>query len=253
MQFDITGFPIFLAFILPGFVAQKARFSLAPRSLKPLSPVGEVGEFVFASVWVHAFLALVVWMYCSLFAAQYLAVIARVFHYAALSEFLWSYRTFVFSYFVFSLLAGYFYGFVQGVMIVKQPVQRLTKSTLERLGVPGFLREDPVWYAVLKRESAATMVFLAVEMKSGLGFYTGRLRSYGILDDSVKSKDFYLEDVYFKESRVGSFAPLQCDGILLNFEDVASIQIVKMEDEGNQLEGTRERARQIEPGSGSPA
>src|SRR6266849_6007452 len=63
MQFDVTGFLIFLAFILPGFVAQKARFSLAPRSLKPLSPVGEVGEFVLASVWVHSLLAVAIRMY----------------------------------------------------------------------------------------------------------------------------------------------------------------------------------------------
>src|SRR5271168_1465399 len=100
------------------------------------------------------------------------------------------------------------------------------ETVLRRLGVPGFLREEPVWYSVLKRESAETQVFLEVEMKDGAGFYTGRLRSYGILDDSVKSKDFYLEDVYFKETRPGVFARLQCGGVLLNFEDVASIQVV---------------------------
>jgi hypothetical protein len=229
MQFDITGFLIFLIFILPGFVAQKARFSLVPRSLKPLSTLGEVGEFVLAGVLVHVFLALAIWMYCSHFAKQYFAVLANAFHYGALSEFFWSYRAFVFGYFVFSLLIGYCIGFLQGVMIVKQPIPRLMESMLRRLGVPGFLREEPVWYSVLKRESAATQVFLEVEMKSGAGFYTGRLRSYGILDDSVKSKDFYLEDVYFKANRLGAFAQLQCDGILLNFEDVASIQVVKVE------------------------
>jgi hypothetical protein len=231
MQFDITGFLIFLIFILPGFVAQKARFTLAPRSLKPLSPVGEVGEFVLTGVLVHALLALAIWIYCSLFARQYFAVLANAFHYGALSEFLWSYRVFVFGYFVFSLLSGYCFGFFQGVMIVKQPIQRLTESMLRTLGVPGFLREEPVWYFVLKRESADTQVFLEVEMKSGAGIYTGRLQSYGILDDSVKSKDFYLVDVYFKENRFGAFGQLQCDGVLLSFEDVASIQVVKVEPE----------------------
>src|SRR5271168_1272252 len=103
------------------------------------------------------------------------------------------------------------------------------ETVLRRLGVPGFLREEPVWYSVLKRETAATQVFLEVEMKSGAGFYTGRLRSYGILDDSVKSKDFYLEDVHFKEARLAPFTPIDCDGLLLNFEDVASIQVRKGE------------------------
>jgi hypothetical protein len=238
MQFDITGFLIFLAFILPGFVAQKARFSLAPRSLKPLSPVGEVGEFVLTGVWVHVLLALAIGTYFSLFARQYCVGLANAFHYGTLSELLWNYRIFAFFYFVSSLVFGYFFGFLQGVLVIKQPIrtwlvrEQFPRSVLTKIGVPGFLQEDPVWYFVLKRESAATMVFLEVEMKKAAGFYTGRLRSYGILDDSVKSKDFYLVDVHFKENRLGSFVPLQCDGVLLNFEDVASIQVVKMEDEG---------------------
>ncbi len=232
MQFDITGFLIFLVFILPGLVAQKARFSLAPRSLKPLSTLGEVGEFVLAGVWVHAFLALAIWTYCSLLARQSFAILANAFHYGSLSGFVWSYRVFVFGYFVFSLLLGYCFGFFQGVLIIKQPIgERFSKVILKKLGVPGFLREEPVWYFVLKRQSAATMVFLEVEMKDQAGIYTGRLQAYGILDDSAKSKDFYLVDVHYKENRLGSFVPLRCDGVLLNFEDVTSIQVVKMEGE----------------------
>lgn len=95
--------------------------------------------------------------------------------------------------------------------------------------MPGFLQEDPVWYFVLRQRSPDTMVFLEVEMKNGAGIYTGTLKSYGILDDSVKSKDFYLEDVYFKENRSGSFVGLRCDGVLVNFEDVLSVQVVKVE------------------------
>ncbi len=104
-----------------------------------------------------------------------------------------------------------------------------SKRLLARLGIPGFLQEDPVWYFVLKQESAATMVFLQVEMKNGTGVYTGRLRSYGILDDSVKSKDFYLEDVYFRQNPSDSFSQLDCNGLLVNFEDVSTIQVYKGE------------------------
>src|SRR5271168_5263340 len=107
--------------------------------------------------------------------------------------------------------------------------QRSLNRLLNAIGIPGFLQEDPVWYFVLKQQSANTMVFVEVEMKGTAGFYTGRLRSYGILDDSVKSKDFYLEDVHFKEARLAPFTPIDCDGLLLNFEDVASIQVRKGE------------------------
>ena len=60
MQFDLTGFLIFLGFILPGFVAQKARDSITPRPLKPQSLVADVGEFVLAGVWVHVLLLIAI-------------------------------------------------------------------------------------------------------------------------------------------------------------------------------------------------
>jgi Family of unknown function (DUF6338) len=237
MQFDVTGFLIFLAFILPGFLAQRARYSLAPRSLKPLSPVAEVGEFVVAGVWVHVTLVVLFRLYFLAFGEQHFEALISTVSYLSLPKFLWEYRAFAFTYLVLSLAVGYCFGFVQGWLIIKQPIRRwiarmpLPKRMLKRVGIPGFLQEDPVWYFVLKQKSAATMVFLEAEMKNGAGTYTGRLTSYGILDDSVKSKDFYLEDVYFKQGRLDSFAPLDCDGVLLNFEDVAAIQVRKGEPE----------------------
>jgi uncharacterized protein DUF6338 len=237
MQFDVTGFLIFLGFILPGFLAQRARYSLAPRSLKPLSPVAEVGEFVLAGVWVHAFLLIVVRLYFYFFEKPYFAILLNTFYYSAPSRFLWSYRGFVFGYLVASLALGYCFGFVHGWSIIRQPIRswivrgQLPSRLLTKLGISGFLQEDPVWYFVLKQNSPLTMVFLEIEMKNGAGIYTGRLRSYGILDDSVKSKDFYLEDVYFKQGRSDRFSALNCDGLLVNFEDVASIQVRKGEPE----------------------
>ena len=68
-----------------------------------------------------------------------------------------------------------------------------------------------------------------MEMKDGAGFYTGQLKSYGILDDSEKSKDFYLVRVHFKQDRSSSYTPLKCDGLLLNFEDVVSIQVARFD------------------------
>jgi hypothetical protein len=189
MQFDVTGFLIFLAFILPGFLAQRARYSLAPRSLKPLSPVAEVGEFVLAGVWVHVTLVVLFRLYFLAFGEQHFEALISTVSYLSLPKFLWEYRAFAFTYLVLSLAVGYCFGFVQGWLIIKQPIRRwiarmpLPKRMLKRVGIPGFLQEDPVWYFVLKQKSAATMVFLEVEMKNGAGTYTGRLTSYGILDD----------------------------------------------------------------------
>ena len=235
MQFDITGFLIFLGFILPGFVAQKTRYSLVPRPVKPLPPVGEVGELVLTGVWIHILLTIAFRLYFAFVQQEYFGTLVTFFHFEGLRQFLWNYRKLAFSYFVISLVTGYCFGFMHGLFILKQPLRSwlvtktLPATVLRTLGVTGFLQEEPVWYFVLKQHSAATMVFLDVEMKDGRGFYTGTLKSYGILDDSVKTKDFYIEAVYFKEKRQDAYVALKCDGVLLNTDDVAAIQVVKIE------------------------
>lgn len=249
MQFDVTGLLIFLAFILPGFVAQKAQYSVIPRSLKPLSSIGEVGEFVLTGVWIHLLLVIVLRAYFWIFAERYFAVLENTFYYGTHAGFLWGHRLLILTYFISSLVVGYVIGFAQGIFVLKQPIRnwlvrnRFSKRILLRLGVPGFLQDDPVWYFVLKQRSPDTMVFLEVEMKDDAGLYAGTLRSYGILDDSVKSKDFYLEDVYFKESRSGIFVKLECDGMLLNFEDALTVRVVKVEARDALEQQAREQYR----------
>jgi hypothetical protein len=250
MQFDLTGLLIFLALILPGFVAQKAQYSVVPRSLKPLSSVGEIGEFILTGVWIHLFLLVGVRFVFWIFAEGYFAILENTFYYSTPRSFLWGHRVFVLAYFVLSLAAGYGFGFVQGVFVLKQPIRSwlvrrpFPKRMLLKLGVPGFLQDDPVWYFVLKQKSPETMVFLEVEMKNAAGIYAGTLKSYGILDDSVKSKDFYLEDVHFKENRAGAFVRLDCDGVLVNFEDAVTIQVVKVEPEEALAQEAKEASKE---------
>src|SRR5206468_368929 len=123
-----------------------------------------------------------------------------------LPRYVWNYRMFLFGYFVSSILLGYCVGFFQGALTLNQPFRKwaVRKSVprwfLRKLRVTGFLQEQPVWYFALKQSKGLKAIFVAVEMKNGSGFYTGQLISYGILDDWVKSKDFYLEKVYFKQN-----------------------------------------------------
>ncbi len=196
MQFDVTGLLIFLGFVLPGFLAQKARRSLVPSSLKPLSPVAEVGEFVLTGVWVHVLLLFFLGAIGRLFSEHYFTLLIDTLFYATASNFLRAYRVFVFGYIVGSLFLGYCVGFIQGLLVLKQPIRtwlvnkRPVAACLTALGISGFLQDDPVWYFVLKQVTPDTVVFLEIEMKDGAGFYTGKLRTYGILDDSEKAKDF---------------------------------------------------------------
>jgi len=64
-------------------------------------------------------------------------------------------------------------------------------------------------------------------MKDSAGFYTGELTSYGLVDDSEENKDFYITGASFKPDRDAAYKQLSCDGLLLNFKNVASLQVVK--------------------------
>ncbi len=147
MQFDLAGFLIFIGFILPGFVAQKARDSIIPRSLKPSSPVADVGEFVLAGVLVHSFLLVCVWVSLFVFSRDHLAVLENTFRFGSPSNLVWTYRNYFFLYFIVSLAIGYLVGGLQGWLILRQPVRnwllgkQMLHSALARLGIFGFLQE----------------------------------------------------------------------------------------------------------------
>jgi len=233
MQFDLTGFLIFIAFILPGFVAQKARDSITPRTLKPQSVVSEVGEFVLAGILSHISLIIVIRAYFVFFQSAFFAQAESILHSNGWSAFLASHRPLLLGYFILSLLTGYIVGGVQGCLILRQPVRNWVLSKpmlsrwLQKLGISGFLREQPVWYFVFQQRVPDTHVFLEVEMKDSAGFYTGELTSYGLVDDSEENKDFYITGASFKPDRDAAYKQLSCDGLLLNFKNVASLQVVK--------------------------
>ena len=46
-------------------------------------------------------------------------------------------------------------------------------------------------------------------------------------DDSERQKDIYLVNVFYKKSEQDNYAPLDGDGVLLNFGDIDAIQVIK--------------------------
>jgi hypothetical protein len=64
-------------------------------------------------------------------------------------------------------------------------------------------------------------------MKQGGGFYTGELKSYGIVSDSEPNKDFLLVNAAYKKTEESAYVPMDVDGVLLNFADAESMAIIK--------------------------
>ena len=64
-------------------------------------------------------------------------------------------------------------------------------------------------------------------MKGTSGFYAGELKMFAIVDDSERQKDIYLVNVFYRKSEQDNYAPLEGDGVLLNFGDIDAIQVIK--------------------------
>jgi hypothetical protein len=229
MTFDLSGLVIFLLAVMPGFIAQQSRYLIVPRSIEQKSAIEEMGDYVLNSALIHLFLLTV---FRILVSRVILESIPSPFLRDSSLPWLWSHRRLVLLYFMTSLAFGPLFGFFRGIVALKQPIRnrflalRWCRWLLTRMGVRSFLETDPVWYGVLRNTGTDELTFLQIRMKNGT-YYTGELRSYGLVADKEKQKDFYIVNAHFRASDQEDYRKLDVDGVLLNFADVDSIEIIK--------------------------
>lgn len=233
MTFDATGLLVFLLAIVPGFVAQQSRHSIHPRSVQPKSVIEETGEYVLNSVFIHVPLLVIFRLLLSFCNPSILATLNTAIEQSKLLRWGWEHHYLVLFYYLLSLVAGVFLGLLRGTLSLNQPVRTFLvgrawiKGFLSRIGIFSFLWEEPVWYGVLRQRKPDERTFVQVKMRENGGFYTGELRNFAILSDSERQKDFYLTNVHFRKTDQDEYTRLDVDGILLNFSDADSIQVIK--------------------------
>lgn len=224
MEFSFVSLCVFVVFILPGFLAQRSRQTLFPRSLQPVGALGEAGSLVLSSVLVHSLLCAMLLFFTSV------SVVQLQYGPRGSAILLWHHPWRTLSYLWTALILGYFLGFVEGWMLLRQPVRRWLfqlgwlSHLIQRLGITALLDERPVWFDVLSRDRPTT-VFVETALKENGGYYTGILETYAILDDTERNKDFCLKDVYFKKQDTAHYSKVPCSKLLLNFEDVYSLRV----------------------------
>jgi Family of unknown function (DUF6338) len=233
MTFDVTGLLIFLLAIVPGFIAQQARSRLVPRSLRAKSVLEETGNYVFNSVVVHLILLVSFKVTLTVVHSGTPASLSAAIVQKQLPDWAWQHRYLVVFYYVVSLMLGCILGVVRGVAERDRQIgawladNRFLRPLLLRLGVRAFLEEAPVWYEALREKTRDERTFVEVKMKQDGGFYTGELKSYGIVSDSEPNKDFLLVNVAFKKQANDTYVTLDADGVLLNFADAESLSFIK--------------------------
>lgn len=148
-------------------------------------------------------------------------------------EWAWRHQILALFYYSTALLFGALLGLVRGTLSLNQPFRKSlvgrewVRKFLVENGIFSFLREEPVWYEVLRQRSKDELTFVQVRMKGQGGFYTGELKIFAIVDDSERDKDIYLVNVYYRGSEQDAYTPLGGNGVLLNFADIDAIQVIK--------------------------
>lgn len=233
MAFDATGILVFLLAIVPGFVAQQSRHSITPRSVEPRTVLEETGDYVLNSVFIHAFLLIAFAFTFSLFFPFLLREVNDAVEQNKLLRWCWQHHYIVLFYYSIALLFGVLLGLVRGSLSLSQPFRKWlvgrawARYLLPKAGIFSFLREEPVWYEVLRQRSRDELTFVQVRMKGTGGFYSGELKMFAIVDDSERQKDIYLVNVFYRGSEQDNYTALDGDGVLLNFGDIDAIQVIK--------------------------
>jgi hypothetical protein len=233
MTFDVTGLLIFLLAIVPGFLAQQARSLLVPRSLRTQSVLEETGNYILNSILVHLLLLAGFRVALGLLSSPTPAALGLAIYQKQVGSWAWQHRYLILFYLVASLGLGFMIGVLRGIgerdRVIGTWVADIPwlSRLLVRLGVLTFLEEAPVWYEALKQKTRYERTFVEVRMKEGKGFYAGELKSYGIVSDSERNKDFLLVNVAYKATEGGDYIQMHVDGVLLNFADAESMAFIK--------------------------
>lgn len=233
MTFDAAGLLIFLLAIVPGFIAQQSRHSISPRSLEQKTVLEETGEYVLNSVFVHLLLLTTFRITVGIWNPSVLATVNFALRQKELLAWAWDHHYLLLVYFLLSLGVGFVLGIVRGVLALNQPIRRWLldfrwfREPLAKVGILSFLQEEPVWYGVLRQNHKDEITFIRAKMKERGDVYTGELKSYGILRDSERQKDFFLINAHYAASSDVPFRQIDADGILLNFADVEAMEVMK--------------------------
>jgi len=93
------------------------------------------------------------------------------------------------------------------------------------VNINGLLAELPIIYTVLNHNIDDGVVFVEVEMKDALGFYSGQLGQFAIVKDEEPHKPIFLIEVWFKKERNDAYFPVETDGIMIDLADTVTLLV----------------------------
>lgn len=249
MKIDFSTIFLVILAVIPGLFAQRSRNLVAPRSLEAQGASAEFAELVALGIATHGVLAYLA-AFCFILAGEIFRRSPLYFFHRldALHVGQWcalhitEASLIAAAYVLVSFCLSYILGFVYGVLRLQSPLPRkllVNGSWLARLGVRGVLAERPIIYEALNAKienGIAKLVFVELEMKDGLGFYSGQLDQFAIVRDEEPHKPIFIINAYFKMDRDGIYEELRSDAVMIDLADVAILQIKQVAEDSLQIE-----------------
>ena len=243
MRLDLPTLFIFIVAVVPGLFAQRTRNQLVPQSFAPQGASAELAELIalgVATQGILAFLAAAILSFTGwLLRGNYRYFFSKIDSLIAsqwCSQHILEASLVASGYVFVSFFFSHWLGFLYGLMRSNSPITRkvFAKAVwLQRwFGVTGLLGERPIIYEVLNPEQdhgEAQSVFVEVELKNGLGFYSGQLSQFAIVKDDEPHKPIYLIDVWFKKDRGDEYESIKTDGVMIDLADAATLLVEKVD------------------------
>jgi hypothetical protein len=238
LKFDFSTILIVIVAVIPGLFAQRTRNQLIPRSFAPQGASAELAELVALGISTHGIIVL--FCACCLFLRGWLRWHDPFLLFSILdSENIGAWcskhvaEAFLYAtvYVLASLVLSHWLGFIYGIWRYSSPFTTFVfaKATwLAKRGITGLLGERPIIYEVLNPaidNGEAKSVFVEVEMKDALGFYSGQLSQFAIVQDEEPHKPIFLIDVWFKKERNDVYDPVETDGIMIDLADTVTLLV----------------------------
>lgn len=256
MKFDISTILLVIVAVIPGLFAQRTRNQLVPRSFAPQGASAELAELVALGLATHGILAFLAATILFLFGwarkgdpdfffSKFDSLIGSPW----CSQHIVEASLYAFGYIFVSFFFSHWLGFIYGVLRSNNPftTRLFANATWLRkwFGVTGLLGERPIIYEVLNPaldHGATNSVFVEVEMKDGLGFYSGQLSQFAIVRDEEPHKPIYLIDVWFKKERSDAYESVETDGVMIDLAEAATLLVkqVSVSAQTNQSAPTHE-------------
>lgn len=252
MKFDVSTILLVIVAVIPGLFAQRTRNQVVPQSFAPQGASAELAELVALGVSTHGILAFI--LASILFLIGCLSKGSPDYFFSKLDSLIagqWCSQhiveaSLVTSGYVFvSFVFSHWLGFIYGIWRSNSPFTRklFAHATWlqKRFGVTGLLGERPIIYEVLNPaldRGTTQSVFVEVEMKDALGFYSGQLSQFAIVKDDEPHKPIFLIDVWFKQQRSDDYESVETDGIMIDLADVATLLVKHVDVSGPTIPST---------------